>query len=493
MINLIRNELTKISKKKGIYITLLVTLGFMILVNVVYKVMPNAYNNDLSGQIKFYEEQLKNLDIKKAEDAEIYEIYKVELDLAKLIQKYGGESSWQAEIIRQNGRPLISEIVRYRDILQNEAEYQKSNKKYEILVEKLDKNDWKYFANENLKEIEQSLEEQNKAKSLSTNKAEINQIENQIKQLEIEKQILKWRLEKDICYGHDYKNQCLSTYKSANSIIMSYEENSNIINEQNDNDKEKYIEKQNYYDALEKVNISKYDIENGTNRGETNTARGVLLNVISEFEMFIIIMCVMIAGTIVSEEFSKGTVKLLLIKPYKRRTILTSKFITSIIMLIIVMTLVIFMQFIVGGIIHGFDSYQEPAMIYNHDSNKLEEMSIIKYLALQAIGKMPIYILLLTLAFSISTIFANSALAIAITLLGSMSSSMINMLAEQFNLTWIKFFVTPNWDLTQYFFGRLPGIQGLTMGFSITIIAIYMIVMLVPTYILFKKKNIKNI
>ena len=70
---------------------------------------------------------------------------------------------------------------------------------------------------------------------------------------------------------------------------------------------------------------------------------------------------------------------------------------------------------------------------------------------------------------------------------------MINMLAEQFNLTWIKFFVTPNWDLTQYFFGRLPGIQGLTMGFSITIIAIYMIVMLVPTYILFKKKNIKNI
>jgi len=151
LINLIRNELTKISKKKGIYIT-----------NVVYKVMPNAYNNDLSGQIKFYEEQLKNLDIKKAEDAEIYEIYQVELDLAKLIQKYGGESSWQAEIIRQNGRPLISEIVRYRDILQNEAEYQKSNKKYEILVEKLDKNDWKYFANESLKELEQNLEEQNK-------------------------------------------------------------------------------------------------------------------------------------------------------------------------------------------------------------------------------------------------------------------------------------------------------------------------------------------
>ena len=87
----------------------------------------------------------------------------------------------------------------------------------------------------------------------------------------------------------------------------------------------------------------------------------------------------------------------------------------------------------------------------------------------------------------------KTALAIAITLLGYMGSSTINLLTYEFNLNWIKFFVTPNWDLTQYFFGRLPMFEGLTMAFSIAIIAAYMIIMLVPTYIVFKKKNIKNI
>lgn len=141
----------------------------------------------------------------------------------------------------------------------------------------------------------------------------------------------------------------------------------------------------------------------------------------------------------------------------------------------------------------GFDSYAEPNVVYNHTSNQLEEIGNIPYLALQAIGKLPIYVLLLTLAFAFSTIFSNSALAIAITLLGSMSSEIINVLAQQFKLTWIKFFVTPNWDLTQYFFGGLPEFRGLTIGFSIAIIIVYMIGMLVPTYLVFKKKNIKNI
>ena len=102
-------------------------------------------------------------------------------------------------------------------------------------------------------------------------------------------------------------------------------------------------------------------------------------------------------------------------------------------------------------------------------------------------------ILLLTLAFALSTIFTNSALAITITLLGYMSPSIINMLAIQYNVEIMKYFVTMNWDLSPYLFGGLASMEGMSLGFSIIVSIIYLLLMIIPTYIIFKKRNIKNI
>lgn len=61
MISLIQNELKKIFKKKGLIITLLVTLAFIILTNVIYKIdFDNSYDY-IGEEISFYEEQLKIL------------------------------------------------------------------------------------------------------------------------------------------------------------------------------------------------------------------------------------------------------------------------------------------------------------------------------------------------------------------------------------------------------------------------------------------------
>ncbi len=170
---------------------------------------------------------------------------------------------------------------------------------------------------------------------------------------------------------------------------------------------------------------------------------------------------------------------------------MASKFITSIIVAIIVILLVLLMQFVVGGLIQGFDSFRNPTIIYDHTINNVKQINTIQYLAMQALGKAPMYILLMTLAFAFSTIFTNSALAITISLLGYMGSSVINMLALNLKLNWIKYFVTPNWNLTEYFWGGIPTFEGITLPFSIAIIVIYMVIMLVPTFIIFQKKNIK--
>ena len=382
--------------------------------------------------------------------------------------------------------PYLRDLATYDTMInKDEVAYRETLNEYNELVLRLDKNDWQSFAREDLEEAEKQINEQNKIKDEAENDKQVADADKMIRYLEVQKQTLEWRLEKDISYESGYYNNLINQYYNASISIIDYEANKN--------ESDSALMKQDYYDNLETANKAKYDIENGTRTQDESNARGMLINFFSEYEIFIVIIIVMIAGTIVSEEFNKGTVKLLLIRPYKRTTILTSKFITCLIMLTIIILSIILMQFVVGGVVFGFDSLQTPAIEYNFNTHSIQEMGIASYMLLQTIGKLPIYVLLMTLAFALSTLFNNSAVAITLTLLGYMGSSMINMIGLQLGLDWIKYFVTPNWDLTQHFFGGLPMYEGTSLEFSIVINAIYFVIMLIPTYIVFKKRNIKNI
>lgn len=482
MISLIQNELKKIFKKKSLLITLLVTLAFIILTNVIYKLdFENSYYDYIEEEISFYGEQLKTLDPEK--DKDMYAQCKTELEVYQLVKKYD-EKSWQAKIIQSEMRSCISNINYFTYQEKSDSGLKIAKAKYNEYIKRLDTDDWRYFAEEEVKEKNTEIDELKAMQEKTTNKLEIKELQSQIRGYEISRQIATWRLEKDIPYGNDYKNNCLNSYMVAMEDIRSYDFGETEKN---------YDSKKQYYKAQETAAINKYDIENETTVGDTSSAKGILLSTFDEYEIFLIVMFMMTAGVIVSEEFSKGTIKLLLIKPYKRSTILASKFITSIIVAIIVILLVLLMQFVVGGLIQGFDSFKNPTIIYDHTINNVKQINTIQYLAMQALGKAPMYILLMTLAFAFSTIFTNSALAITISLLGYMGSSVINMLALNLKLNWIKYFVTPNWNLTEYFWGGIPTFEGITLPFSIAIIVIYMVIMLVPTFIIFQKKNIKNI
>ena len=204
----------------------------------------------------------------------------------------------------------------------------------------------------------------------------------------------------------------------------------------------------------------------------------------------------MISGSIVSDEFSKGTIKLLLVRPYNRLKILSAKFITCLCMLICFIIFISVCQLFVGGIVQGFNCLNVPAVVYNHNTNTIETMSIAKHIVITSCAKLPMYLLLMTLAFTISTLFTNSALAIALPLLGYMVSSIINQLALYAlsrNIKILLYFVTPNWDLTNYLFGGLPMFELITLPFSITICLIYLLIMVFASAIVFKKRNIKNI
>ena len=56
----------------------------------------------------------------------------------------------------------------------------------------------------------------------------------------------------------------------------------------------------------------------------------------------------------------------------------------------------------------------------------------------------------------------------------------------------IKFFVTPNWDFTEFLFGKMPQIEGTSLLFSMTICIVYFVIMLIASIEIFKRKDINR-
>ena len=484
MSKLIKNELTKIFKKKSIYITLLVILAFVILTNCIYKFFYTSSTFYGESYIEYAKEELAKLDPNKVSDIKMYIDLKTTVEVYEMQEKYE-KDDWRRDILSVQVSTYVNEKNNYlygedKDLEKVAQVQEKINK----VMEKLEKDDWQYFANEELENAKLALSDLEEQKKNIEDKQEIKNLESSIENAKIDEEVARYRVDKDIKYGNDYRNRALNEYQSCAKNVKNYE-----ISDQ----KLEYSDQKRYNTNLEEREINRYIIENNVDINKGNDIRGILRNFFSEYGLFIIVMVIMIAGTIVSEEFSKGTIKLLLVKPYPRYKILMSKWITVMIMILFSIVALIVMELIVGGIIFGYDSLSVPVLHYNFDTQSLEAISVFADLGLQTITQLPKVILLAMLAFSFSTLFTNSAVAIAIPLLGYMSADVINNLVVNFKVDFMRFFVSLNWDFGQYLYGNLPKLEGLTLWFSAIICILYFVAMIIPTFITFKKRNIKNV
>lgn len=487
MSSLVKNELIKIFKKKTIYITMGVIFLLLIFMNCMFKYADNGntinYYLYSENYVQSLKSELETLNPDKPSDVTTYINILSEIQLSEIMEQHK-DAEWKLAIINERIAPYISERNTYQyGAEKNEEQVEIINQEIDELLAKLDENDWKYFAREDLAQAEQQIEELNRQKEQTEDTAVIKNIDSQIQTAKTEKEIAEYRLNKEIPYGNDYLNRAISNLQMANSNLANFE---NI-------DELTYQEKLEYNSYLEDQAESRYILDTGNDINNFDSLKGILQSFYSQFGIFLIVVVVMIAGTIVSEEFNKGTIKLLLVKPYTRNKILMSKAITTLIMIIFVIVVTLIMEILIGGVIFGFDSLSEPVVAYNFNTNTIQEMNIFANLGLQTLTQLPMIILLATLAFAISTIFSNSTLAITISLLGYMSSSIINQLAIGYDLQFLKYFVTMNWDLSMYLYGGLPYMEGMSMLLSILICVAYFLIMMIPTFIVFKKRNIKNI
>ena len=152
MINLIRNEITKVFGKKSIYIVLLICLGFVILTNFIYKNYKSfevTYDNQ--ERINELIKEQETIDLKNSKNIDWYVSNQTEIDVYNLQKEYGIDS-WQAYSIPQELYQTISQInyLKYGKY-KNSYELNKLKKKYDKVITKFDSDDWRSFVNDDIK------------------------------------------------------------------------------------------------------------------------------------------------------------------------------------------------------------------------------------------------------------------------------------------------------------------------------------------------------
>lgn len=480
MINLIKNEYIKVFSKKAIYVTALVTLGFVLLANfalnqiqtkdVHYRLEKNAYANEIANaktNIKHFEEAGKKLN-------EDYYYSKAILEFDKLVTKYG-KQSWQAYVLADGyfdealSPSLIMTLMPESEenpraaILSAKAQYEKQ-------VALLD-GDWKNFyqkSNEILEETKALLDK------------------TEAKALQVKIDTNKMLIENNIMPRQNYLNVAAKSYvNDSQTLIRATTPNIKAGFKMNEAEK-KQLEKNSA--------INKYIIENKVDANNMMNNYGTVKSLSSNYGIFFLIMIIVVAGSIVSDEMSKGTIKLLLIKPYERWKILLSKYLVSFSFVLIVFFVILMMQAIVGGLFGDFASLSNEVVNYDFATKEIVTSNLFTYTFANYLYEAPQYILLMTLAFAISTIFGSTSVAMVLGIGGNIAAGILNMIVTIVPKKIFMILPTVNWNLSAYRFGGVSQyFKELNFTNSLLICLAYWLIMIVVAFIVFNKKDIKNI
>lgn len=252
-------------------------------------------------------------------------------------------------------------------------------------------------------------------------------------------------------------------------------------------DAKKNNENEIYIDMLESnIKQNEYAIENDISPNEKTTWK--FMKEMAPISSLIGLFVIVVASDIVSSEFSKGTIKMLLIRPYSRWKILLSKFLATLGFAFVMWLVVIATTWLVGGLAYGFGGIDQTYLVVT-DTQEVRERTVVEYVFANIGVEFIELTALVALSFMISTLFMSNSVAIGVAMFTMFAGNTIVMLLA--TKDWIIYTLFANMDLSTLIDGQNQLIDDLTLPFSISMLAIYTAVMLAITFTVFQKRDVK--
>ena len=211
----------------------------------------------------------------------------------------------------------------------------------------------------------------------------------------------------------------------------------------------------------------------------------VVIGVSSLVTLFVVV----VGSANVAAEFSDGTIKQLLIRPHRRWSILLSKYIAVIIYALLLVATLVVSGYIIGLILFGSGDFNMKIFEVTLEGRK--EAIVGTQFFLKMLYYLPSLLIIMSIAFMLSTLFKSQALAVGIGIFVLFFSStlggIILMLADKY--VWAKFLIFPHLDLTVYALQERI-LEDITLPFSLSILALYYAIFMIITFFFFQKRDI---
>ncbi len=206
------------------------------------------------------------------------------------------------------------------------------------------------------------------------------------------------------------------------------------------------------------------------------------------FAMFflVVLFVLIVAAESVASEFSTGTIKLLLIRPWQRWKILSSKFLAVTVFLLGLTVIFSLINLAVSHLLFPAQMVDVPNMFDTSQDNHL--FLTIVYLFVRAW-------MLATFAFMLSALFRSSALAITLSMLlyfsGTIANGLLRLFLRPEDYWIVKYLLFTNLDLTQYFAAPTGSFGVTSLGWSLFILAVYFVVFVFVSWLSFSKRDVR--
>lgn len=234
-------------------------------------------------------------------------------------------------------------------------------------------------------------------------------------------------------------------------------------------------------ETQDQITISQYRLDHNVAPLSSESVQGHM-QAAPYFMTFVLLFVVIVAGGIVSSEFSKGTIKMLLTRPVSRFKILLSKLLSVVEFAMLLTIVTIVLNYIIALLFFG-NSTGANLII---DNGQVTEVNIWKDTFMSFGFQFIAVMMSMLFAFMLGVVFRSSSLAIGLSIFISLLSTTITLFLVKYDF--IKFIWFAVQDLQNIYYGQ--GILDVTLPFAIIIQIIYAIVFLVIAFITFMKSDI---
>jgi len=162
-----------------------------------------------------------------------------------------------------------------------------------------------------------------------------------------------------------------------------------------------------------------------------------------------------------------------------------SKYISVLVFALVGLLTLFAASFLIGGIFYRFSGVNQPFLAYTNGA--VYEVNMMWHIFTTYGYGCVSLLMMVTFAFTISTVSRNNSLAVGVSLFLMFSGNILVSILSKYS--WVKYVLFANTGLTQYTNGT-PVVSGMTMSFSLMVLAAYFVIFNAISWIVFSKSDI---